>query len=85
MRHFSRFSDPGFRIPASTVDRIVGNLGESLEFRDHDLDDEVATEHYDESQPVTAGEHTSDVVEGSRPKVEYSNELVCGDKLYAEY
>lgn len=44
MQHFSRFSIPGFRVPTSTINRIVGNLGEPLEFRDEYVNNEGASE-----------------------------------------
>ena len=65
-------------MPSSIIDRVVGNLGESLVFRDEDLGDEVDTEHHDdESHLVTVEGHTSDVVEGSRLEVGDSDESVC--------
>lgn len=58
MQHFSRFSVPaGFRVPTSTIDRVVGNLGEPLEFRDDAFDDEDATENRDEGQPIAVEDH----------------------------
>lgn len=63
MQHFSRFSVPGFRVPTSTIDRVVGNLGESLEFRDGDLDNEDAIEV--EDQAAVEEEYVFDIADGS--------------------
>lgn len=65
MQHFSRFSVPGFRVPIGTIDRVVGNLGEPLEFRDEAFDNEDAAEHCDKGQPATIGGITPDSAEAS--------------------
>lgn len=78
MQHFSRFSVPGFRVPTSTIDRVVGNLGESLEFRDHDLEDEDDAEHHVESQRATVEDHALDAAEVSLSAWSLrENESVC--------
>lgn len=47
VEHFSRFSAPGFRVPTSTIDRVIGNIGEPLEFRNQD-DEDIADHLHDE-------------------------------------
>lgn len=49
MQNFSQFSVPGFRVPAS-IDRVVGNMGESLEFGNHD-DEHGVVGHHEDSSP----------------------------------
>lgn len=48
VEHFSRFSAPRFHVPTSTIDRVIGNIGEPLEFRNQD-DDDIA-DHFNEEQ-----------------------------------
>lgn len=77
MQHFSRFSVPGFRVPTSTVDRVVGNLGEPLEFRDDAFDDENTTEHRDEGQPIAVEDHPIEIKEESRSAEVGDIQSVC--------
>lgn len=73
MQRFSRFSIPNFHVPTSTIDRVVGNLGEPLEFRDHDLD---------EDQPVAEDECALDVAEEFRAAEARGSEPVCQQWLH---
>ncbi len=43
-RHPSRFSIPNFRMP--TLDGVVGNLGEPLDFVEYCVEDDEDGEHY---------------------------------------
>ena len=48
--NFSRFSAPGFQVPA--VDTFVGNMGESLDFGFEDDDEDVGDDVLEASQEI---------------------------------
>lgn len=41
LQDLSRFSAPGFRVPTTTIDRVIGNMGESLVFGNYGDEDET--------------------------------------------
>lgn len=54
MQNLSRFSVPaGFRVP-TTIDRVIGNMGESLEFCDYDNEDEQIDQAVDSTPEESA-------------------------------
>lgn len=86
MQHFSRFSVPGFHVPTSTIDRVVGNLGESLEFRDEDLGDEDVIEHRVEDQPAAEEERVFDIADGARSAEGLRvDETVCSNSVWSRF